>query len=113
MIELQALLNRNPLKRLGSNGGNEVKSHPFFGSINWDDLYNRKVKPPFEPCKNGNETEATNFEKEFTVMPLCSVDETMSNDAKRLEAESFLNFTYEEESYLEVLRDNLAASRRK
>lgn len=112
----QALLNRNPLKRLGSNGGHEVKAHPFFASIDWDALYNRKVKPPFEPCRNMTETETANFEKEFTVMPLHSVDESGgSADAKnlRLESETFLNFTYEEESFLETLRDSLAAQRRK
>ncbi len=112
----QALLNRNPLKRLGANGGFEVKAHPFFASIDWDALYNRRVKPPFEPCRNLGETETANFEKEFTVMPLHSVDESGgSADAKnlRLESETFLNFTYEEESYLETLRDSLAAQRRK
>lgn len=93
-----------------------MKAHPFFASIDWDALYNRRVKPPFEPCKNLSEVETTNFEKEFTVMPLHSVDEsTMSADVKnlRLESETFLNFTYEEESYLETLRDSLAAQRRK
>jgi hypothetical protein len=112
---VQALLNRNPLKRLGSNGGHEVKAHPFFAAINWDDLFNRRVRPPFEPCRNMMDTETSNFEKEFTAMPLRSVDETASADAKSLkaEADSFLNFTYEEESYLETLRDSLAAQRRK
>jgi protein-serine/threonine kinase len=113
----QALLNRNPLKRLGANGGQEVRSHPFFASIDWNALYNRKIPPPFEPCRHTkDEVETINFEKEFTNMPLFSVDDA-SADAKALQGEfqdaTFLNFTYEEESNLEMLRDSLAAARRK
>lgn len=119
---IQALLNRNPLKRLGANGGQEVRSHPFFASIDWNALYNRRIPPPFEPCRHSkDELETINFEKEFTNMPLFSVDEqNASADAKSLQGEfgngsdsTFLNFTYEEESNLEMLRDSLAAARRK
>ena len=28
---------------------NEIKSHYFFTSINWDDLEQRKIPPPFIP----------------------------------------------------------------
>jgi hypothetical protein len=108
-------LNRNPLKRLGANGGQEVRSHPFFASIDWDALYRRNIQPPFQPCKNYDESDASNFEKEFTLMPVHSMDES-SMDSKyphNDQSESFLNFTYEEESHLEQLRDSLAASRRK
>jgi protein-serine/threonine kinase len=33
--------------RLGTNGIEEVKQHPFFEGINWDTL--RKRPPPFKP----------------------------------------------------------------
>lgn len=40
-----ALLNRNPEKRLGyERDAEEIKEHPFFADINWNDLYNRKYK---------------------------------------------------------------------
>lgn len=33
---INALLNRDPVSRLGSNtGANEIKQHPFFRGINW------------------------------------------------------------------------------
>ena len=45
---LQRLLERDPNKRLG--GGNrdaqEIKDHPYFKDVNWDDIYNKKLKPP-------------------------------------------------------------------
>jgi serine/threonine protein kinase len=39
------LLNRNPLKRLGSSpgaqGAQEIMNHSFFKDINWQNLYNK------------------------------------------------------------------------
>jgi len=40
------LLERNPSKRLKEEA---VKEHPWFDCINFDDLENKKVKPPFIP----------------------------------------------------------------
>ena len=42
------LLNRDPRKRLGAGPGDaeEIKKHPFFKDINWDDALQRKLKPP-------------------------------------------------------------------
>ncbi|EAS04466.2 Serine/Threonine kinase domain protein (macronuclear) [Tetrahymena thermophila SB210] len=45
---LKALLQRNPAKRLGSGKGDaeEIKAHPFFGDVDWNTVYQRKLKPP-------------------------------------------------------------------
>lgn len=45
---LKHLLEKNPQNRLGSLGGGaqEIKEHPFFADINWDDVLERKLKPP-------------------------------------------------------------------
>jgi hypothetical protein len=38
----------NPRKRLGfERGAKEIKEHPFFASINWDDVMKKKTIPPF------------------------------------------------------------------
>jgi hypothetical protein len=39
-------LNRNPKQRLGANGSDEIKSHPWFKDYNWDEVMERKLKPP-------------------------------------------------------------------
>lgn len=36
----------------GPNGICDIKSHPFFQSIDWEALYNRQVTPPFIPAVN-------------------------------------------------------------
>ena len=46
---LTAMLERDPKKRLGARGIDEIKDHPFFKSINWEKLYDKELKPPFVP----------------------------------------------------------------
>src|SRR5690348_9273569 len=44
------LLNKEPSARLGAARDiEEVRQHPFFASIDWDDLMRRRVPPPFVP----------------------------------------------------------------
>jgi len=49
---LRGLLTREVTKRLGNNGVGEVKSHPYFKSINWGKLERREVEPPWKPEVN-------------------------------------------------------------
>ena len=59
------LLERDPSRRLGTRGVEEVKSHPFFEGINWTLLEQKKLATPFQP-KITNAISAENFDKEFT-----------------------------------------------
>lgn len=95
-----------------------MKTHPFFSPIDWNDLYNRKIQPPFNPCKDQNILNTDNFDAEFTSMPLQSVEDGnnmngANNQAFSMEENdknTFLNFTFEEESYINNLRDNFRDS---
>ncbi|BHF75339.1 Ribosomal protein S6 kinase alpha-2 [Sparganum proliferum] len=64
---LRALFKRTPSNRLGYGlgGFEQLKAHPFFASINWDDLYQLKVTPPFKPVCMLDDL-AFNFDKEYT-----------------------------------------------
>lgn len=64
---LQKLLTREPDQRLGSGptDAQEIMSQPFFRSINWDDIYHKRVQPPFRPSIK-NATDTSNFDSEFT-----------------------------------------------
>jgi serine/threonine protein kinase len=64
---LQKLLTREPELRLGSGptDAQEVMSHAFFRNINWDDIYHKRVPPPFMPTIS-SPTDTSNFDQEFT-----------------------------------------------
>jgi len=89
---------------LGANGGVELHSHSFFMSMEWDALGRREIAPPFNPCRNQDQQESENFEKEFTTMAIYSVDEGAAGGGAAPvhygntdSSETFLNFTFEGE----------------
>jgi hypothetical protein len=43
------ILKKKPSERLGYNGPEEVKQHPWFNDIDWEKLYRKEVKPPYKP----------------------------------------------------------------
>ncbi|KAM6963099.1 serine/threonine-protein kinase N2-like [Aplochiton taeniatus] len=65
---MRRLLRRNPDRRLGAGerDAEEVKSHPFFKTLDWDGLLSKKVRPPFIPSIKGRE-DVSNFDEEFTA----------------------------------------------
>uniref|UniRef100_A0AAY4EL89 Ribosomal protein S6 kinase n=1 Tax=Denticeps clupeoides TaxID=299321 RepID=A0AAY4EL89_9TELE len=64
---LRALFKRNPSNRLGAgpDGVEEIKRHSFFGTIDWNKLYRREIKPPFKPAV-GRPEDTFHFDPEFT-----------------------------------------------
>lgn len=63
---LKGFLTKNPAQRLGCTGDEtEIQKHPFFGKLEWNELGNRSIKPPFRP-KMKNPRDANNFDTEFT-----------------------------------------------
>ncbi|KAG6934976.1 ribosomal protein S6 kinase A5, partial [Chelydra serpentina] len=66
---IQHLLMKDPKKRLGCGpgGADEIRQHPFFQKINWDDLAAKKIPAPFKPVIR-DELDVSNFAEEFTEM---------------------------------------------
>lgn len=65
---LRALFKRNPQNRLGSGpyGAQQIRSHAFFFTIDWQKLLKRKVVPPFKPAISASVDVAHYFDTEFT-----------------------------------------------
>ncbi|XP_055736598.1 RAC-beta serine/threonine-protein kinase [Salvelinus fontinalis] len=68
---LSGLLKKDPKQRLG--GGQEdakdVMTHMFFTTINWQDVVERKLLPPFKPQVT-SETDTRYFDDEFTAQTI-------------------------------------------
>jgi len=64
---LYRLLRKDPMERLGGgpSDAQEIKEHPFFGSINWFDLNAKRVTPPYKP-EVTSETDTRYFDDVFT-----------------------------------------------
>src|SRR5258707_10442476 len=72
---LTGLLTRDPAQRLGVNGAEEIKRHPFFEKIDWRRLAQKKIQPPFKP-RVRSPVDVSNFDTVFTTeQPLDSVVE--------------------------------------
>ncbi|XP_023035921.1 RAC serine/threonine-protein kinase [Drosophila willistoni] len=64
---LAGLLAKDPNARLGGGQDDvrEIQAHPFFASINWTDLVQKKIPPPFKPQVT-SDTDTRYFDNEFT-----------------------------------------------
>lgn len=60
------LLARDPANRLGARGASEVKSHPFFASIDWVALAKKETRAPFIPRNVDGSADTSNIDEEFT-----------------------------------------------
>ncbi|KAG6820017.1 AGC protein kinase Gad8 [Arthromyces matolae] len=63
---MTGLLQRDPTRRLGANGGEEIKRHPFFAKyVDWSRLLAKKIQPPFKPSVE-SVLDVANFDPDFT-----------------------------------------------
>ena len=66
-------------------------SQAFFRNINWDDIYHKRVEPPFKPTIN-NPKDTSNFDQEFTsVTPVLTPVQSVLTQQMQ---EEFRGFSY-------------------
>ena len=67
------LLTKDPLKRLGSGprDSQEIKAHPFFRGVDFDQLTQCRIAPPWRPAV-ASSIDTSQFDQEFTNLPLHS-----------------------------------------
>jgi len=87
---LQGLLFMKPDERLGGGPGDveDVKSHEFFAEVDWDDVYNKKLAPPFVP-NLAQAGDVKYFDKEFVNQPAVDSERPGSSETTH-----FDGFTY-------------------
>ncbi|CDS13492.1 hypothetical protein LRAMOSA05668 [Lichtheimia ramosa] len=89
---LRGLLTRDPDERLGNNGSEGIKDHPFFASIDWRRLQQKKVQPPFKPTIE-SAFDTSNFDDEFTSKEPNESAPDESHISRTMQ-EQFAGFTY-------------------
>ena len=92
---ISKFLEKDPGTRLGRKGLDEIKKHPFFNGINFDDLNKKKIKPPFRPNFSKEEQDLTNnFDEEYLKLEIS--DSPIGDWAKEKEYSNwFDNFNKE------------------
>lgn len=90
---LTSLLTRDPSQRLGVNGAEEIKKHPFFSNyVDFKKLSQKKIQPPFKPSV-ASPVDVSNFDTVFTTeAPVDSYVEG-SNLSQTVQAQ-FSGFSY-------------------
>ena len=91
---LTKLFIKDPEKRLGSgpNGLEDIKSQPFFSSINWDSILEKKIKPPFTP-KLRSATDTRYIDPDFTS--LAPTDSYHAGESLNDNENPFVGFSYD------------------
>lgn len=90
---LKGFLNKNPVDRLGCHpqtGFDDIVNHPFFKSIEWTLLEEKRVTPPYRP-RLECDRDLANFPPEFTDEPvhLTPDDEKVIGKIDQSEFEGF------------------------
>ena len=105
-IDLIKKMINYPYCRLGKNGVDEIKKHPFFNDIDWDNLHN--MKPPFIPNLS-----CDNDVKYFEKFPMKESFYPENKSRKRNDIE-YIEYTYRtsdneeknlEEEYKNAIKD--------
>ncbi|KAK0495638.1 kinase-like domain-containing protein [Armillaria luteobubalina] len=90
---MTGLLQRDPSRRLGANGGEEIKRHPFFARyIDWNRLLAKRYPPPFKPSVE-SVLDVANFDPDFTneeAQDSVVMDSALSETVQ----DQFRGFTY-------------------
>ncbi|XP_045416521.1 serine/threonine-protein kinase Sgk3 isoform X2 [Lemur catta] len=96
---LEELLEKDRQNRLGAKEDFlEIQNHPFFESLSWTDLVQKKIPPPFNPNVAGPD-DIRNFDTTFTeeTVPysVCVSSDYSIVNASVLEADdAFVGFSY-------------------
>ena len=89
------LLEKDPKDRLGTNGEvEEIIKHPWFAEINFDDLLNKRLEPPFKPELSEDQSDVSQFDDQFTTEePMNSVIPQKNLELIRKRQNDFKDFS--------------------
>ena len=92
---LKRLIN-DPEKRLGRNGAEEVKQHPFFKNVDWKHVKETMI-PPFIPQLKGP-FDTRYFDEYEETEPFYPINNNENNNRYQKKDMCFVDFTYNREN---------------
>ena len=95
-IDILKKLINDPEKRLGRNGAEEIKKHPYFKNIDWQHIKETMV-PPFIPELNGP-YDATYFDEYEETEPFYPLNSNGKYKKYQKKDMCFVDFTYNREN---------------
>ncbi|XP_062498768.1 RAC-beta serine/threonine-protein kinase B-like [Corticium candelabrum] len=78
----------------GDRGASEIMDHAFYSSINWQDIYDRKVPPPFIPNVSEQEIGDKYIPAEFKSDTVANTPSDRAGALHDEEGEPFEQFTF-------------------
>eukprot|EP01139_Manchomonas_bermudensis_P005105 Amastigsp_a174663_523.p1 type:complete len:474 gc:universal Amastigsp_a174663_523:137-1558(+) len=110
---LVRLLALNPNERLGGSARDaaEVKEHPFFSELNWDDVLAKRVKPVYVPRLKAK-TDSSHFELDAEALaapPTVPIDINMSlnEPGEHIDQSAFSGFSYTSRAIIGSAADDI------
>jgi hypothetical protein len=95
---LMKLLDKKRQTRLGHQGAQSVKSHPWFSGINWESILKKTIKPLFVPALKSEE-DVCCFEREFTEFEALSPPDLTNHSSYGSDQDkTYKGFTYQRRS---------------
>jgi hypothetical protein len=86
-------------KRLGVNGVDEIKNHPFFDDVDWEGI--RGTEAPYQPELKGGDTDVSNFdhfdEEEPWNYQISEADKKANRYKPRKVDLHFVGYTYKKD----------------
>ena len=81
---LSKLIVKDPKQRLGINGALEIKNHPFFENVRWEEVLIKKKKAPIIPTVTKPE-DLRNFDRVIIMIFAIFIRNTWSSQWLRLQ----------------------------
>ncbi|KAL0088679.1 kinase-like domain-containing protein [Phycomyces blakesleeanus] len=97
---IAGLLERDPAMRLGTGPGGDVliRSHPYFDSLDWPDVYFKRIEPAYVPDLT-SDTDVSHFDQDFVQMsPRLSMP--LGDDILDAFPHAFQGYSYKESSLM-------------
>ena len=104
---MSKLMEKDPTKRLGTGekGWEDVKAHPYFDGIDWEEAKKKNLIPPFVP-KIKNELDVKYFDNDFTDIQINNDNDNDNIDLLYSDEEqgedNYNGFTYVSNSVSEM-----------